>query len=149
MRPLLLSALLAATPVAALACPNWQGTPTYGDVQLSAGFLPDPHTVSLVAGGPNDLTKCGVGGAGFVATDPDYDVYWSDATGSLTFSVTSAQDTVLLINAPDGSWLYNDDTNGLNPVIVVNKPQEGLYDVWVGSYDPTGYADAQLSVSEF
>lgn len=48
-------------------------------------------------------------------------------------------DTTMLINLPDQSWLFNDDTHGVDPEIVINNPSaqinNGRYDVWMGAYD--------------
>ena len=121
----------------ALACPNVNGDPSYGNVSLSAGFTPDPHRVSLSAGGSNNAANCISGTEGYVASDPDVDFYFSGSTNSLTFSVTSSADTVLIINTPGGSWLYSDDASGLNPSIRVRNPSEGLYNIWVGTHSPS------------
>ncbi len=43
---------------AANACPNWSAQPTFGEVRLSAGFVPDPHPMNLVAGGGVNLSSC-------------------------------------------------------------------------------------------
>ena len=134
----------------ALACPNVGGDPIYGDVSLSAGFTPDPHRVSLSAGGSTSAANCISGTEGYVADNPDVNFYFSGNTSGLTFSVTSDADTVLIINTPDGSWLYNDDASGLNPSIRVRNPSEGLYNIWVGTHSPSNaYPDATLLISEF
>lgn len=134
----------------ALACPNVRGDPSYGDVSLSAGFSPDPHRVSLSAGGPTSAASCISGTEGYVADNPDVDFYFSGSTNSLTFSVTSGADTVLIINTPGGSWLYSDDASGIDPSIRVQNPSEGLYNIWVGTHSPSNaYPDATLLISEF
>jgi hypothetical protein len=128
--------------------PDWNLDPAYGAIDLAAGFMPDPHTVEIAAGGGLDASV--VGCVGWVAQAPDYRVNWTaGGTGlPLIFSVQSEADTVLLINDAEGNWLCNDDTNGLNPAISIANPPSGQYDVWVGTYAQGDLQDSVLSVSE-
>jgi len=105
--------------------------PTYGTKSLKAGFVPDPVEVKVVAGGPLNPNLGGV--KAFVAKAPDFRLNYTKGAFALTFYVESAGDTTLLINLPDGTWIANDDTNGLNPQLKFAAPQEGQYDVWVGT----------------
>ncbi len=57
-------------------------------------------------------------------------------------------DAVLLVNAPDGSWHYNDDYRGTNPAITFYDPQQGLYDIWIGSYDGSRRNPGRLIFTE-
>ena len=55
----------------------------------------------------------------------------------------------LLVNAPDGSWYCNDDSNGLNPMVSWSSPRSGQYDIWIGTYGSgSGMASATLTISE-
>jgi hypothetical protein len=111
------------------------------------GYVDDPFRVELLAGGAVDIASLGY--YGYVADAPDFDLYYTSGPYRLTIKVESAaSDTVLLVNAPDGSWHFNDDTNGLNPAISFNKPMDGLYDIWVGTFDDGGYVDATLAITE-
>lgn len=148
MRAPLIALFVSAVPVAGVACPDWEAQPYYGDVSLKAGFAPDPHRVELLAGGANVLGDCGFEAAGFVGTPPDFDLYWSGKSSRLRIGVISDADTVLLVNGPDGSWYYSDDDEGHNPIVVLNNPEEGLYDIWVGSYNANAYSDAVLLITE-
>ncbi|QPH55415.1 peptidase S1 [Pontivivens ytuae] len=144
----LAAALLAASP--AIACPNWQGAPHFGQIDLRAGFQPDPHIRSITAGGTHDLARCfGNNWAGFVTVRPDFDLYWNGQSRQLTIAVQSRADTVLLVNAPDGSWHYNDDYQGLNSAITFRNPQQGLYDIWIGSYDGSRRNPGTLMFTEY
>ncbi len=122
--------------------------PTYGDVSLDAGFMPDPHTVSLRAGGSLevDVGSCTYG---YVANAPDVDFYYdANDTAQLYIYVESDDDTTLLINRPDGSWMCDDDGHeGLNPLVHLEKPSSGLYNIWVGTYGDD-LTDATLHISE-
>ncbi|MBM3606713.1 MAG: hypothetical protein FJX25_19015 [Alphaproteobacteria bacterium] len=44
-------------------------------------------------------------------------------------------DTMLLINMPDGTYIYADDEDGLNPVVRIQAADGGLYDIWVGTIE--------------
>lgn len=141
---------LAFTSGSAQACPDWQLQPPFGAVELSAGFLPDPYSRNVTAGGGFNLQNCGFSWAGYVARAPDFDLYYNSGSSPLTFYVNSSFDTVLLINAPDGRWYFDDDSAGnLNPAITFNNPESGLYDVWIGTYQPGSGLRAQLFITEF
>lgn len=134
--------LLAGTSVAQ----NWQLEPTYGTARLAAGFQPDPHTVELQAGGDIDARGLGEGCAGLVADAPDYDLQYEAGSYPLGMYVRSSADTTLVVNAPDGTWHCADDSVELDPVIVFDPPQSGLYDIWVGSF--SGFPEATLTITE-
>ena len=119
---------LSLAPVAAMACPDWRGAPHFGDIQLNAGFTPDPFVRNITAGGTTDLARCGFDAGGYITARPDFDLYWSGASSQLTIAVQSQADAVLLINGPNGEWYYNDDYRGTNPAVVISNPQQGLYD---------------------
>lgn len=119
---------------------------TYGSVNLSSGFLPDPFIKSLVAGGGTVTTLGGV--RAHVATAPDFKLHYTSGNLPLTFRVESSSDTTLLINLPDGTWIANDDAGGgLNPLLRLERPQSGRYDIWVGTYGSQP-ASARLIITE-
>lgn len=130
---------------------DWLLEPNFGSVELTAGFAPDPHSVSITAGGSIDVSAA-VGGncRGFASGAPDYDVYYEAGSWPLYFSAISDADTTLIINAPDEQWYCDDDGGeGLNPQVVFDNPQSGLYDVWIGTYSSSGqFPGAMLYVSE-
>ncbi len=141
-------ACLAAAP--ALACPDWQAAPHFGTIDLTSGFSPDPVGYRITAGGTNNIERCGGSGwAGFVARAPDFDLNWHGTSSQLTIAVdVGGADAVLLVNAPDGSWHYNDDYRGTNPAITFYDPQQGLYDIWIGSYDGSRRNPGRLIFTE-
>ncbi|MFD1912324.1 peptidase S1 [Halodurantibacterium flavum] len=147
---LAISVVAALAAVPAMACPDWQGQPHFGTISLDAGFLPDPTSYRVTAGGTHRIENCGAyGWAGYVTTRPDFDLYWHGSSSRLTIAVESGSaDTVLLVNAPDGSWYYNDDYRGTNSAIVFDAPQQGLYDIWIGSYDGSRRNPAVLIFTE-
>ena len=142
------AACLALAPVAAMACPDWRGAPHFGDIQLGAGFMPDPFVRNVTAGGNTRLENCGLNASGFVTARPDFDLYWSGQSGQLTIAVESNADAILLVNGPNGEWYYNDDYRGANPAIVIGNPSQGLYDIWIGSYDGSRRNPGRLIITE-
>lgn len=120
--------------------------PTYGQLELSAGFTPDPQTVEIYAGGPNDAGSYCYECAGSVATAPDVDLYYEAGSWGLYIMAESEADTTLLVRAPDGEWYGNDDAVGYNPVVAFEDAMSGLYSIWVGTFGDT--APAIIVVTE-
>lgn len=121
----------------------------YGSVELEGGFSPDPHVVELIAGGPlaaRDAAdaRC----RGFVTAAPDYEVIFTPGMLDLFISVIADEDTTLVINTPSGEWKCNDDNVALNPGYHFENPEEGVYDIWVGTYREGDGAEARLFISE-
>jgi large exoprotein involved in heme utilization and adhesion len=120
-------------------------------VNLTSGFQPDPHTHAITAGGTINASTVGSQCTGTIARAPDYRVNWTAGSGSLPlmFSVDSSSDTTLVINDAQGNWICDDDggNQGLNPLVTIQHPPSGQYDVWVGTFGG-GTAASQLYVSE-
>ncbi|MBL4811105.1 MAG: peptidase S1 [Rhodobacteraceae bacterium] len=143
------STILAFTALPAVACPDWQAQPYFGQIDLYAGFTPDPYVRNVTAGGTQNMQNCFSNGySGYVTSRPDFDLYWHGGSAQLTIAIQSRADAILLINAPDGSWHYSDDYRGTDPAIVFNNPMEGLYDIWIGSYDGSRRNPARLIFTE-
>ncbi|MCB9959578.1 MAG: peptidase S1 [Rhodospirillaceae bacterium] len=142
---LAVASLLAAVPATAQ---NWSLQPTYGTVNLTSGFLPDPYVAQVTSSGPIDASQSIGGGCrGMVANAPDYRLNYTAGSYPLQFRVESGSDTTLVVNAPNASWYCNDDYQGLNPAVTFTNPQSGQYDIWVGSYRGD-YAPASLIITE-
>ena len=144
----------AAGGAQAQACPSWNNPTVFGSTTLNGGFLPDPYVRNLTAGGTVNLAACTNGQwTGWVVTRPDFRLFYngSSPTGRLTFALLSRStvDPVLLINAPDGSWHFNDDYRGFDSAIVFFNPMAGQYDIWTGSYHRSSNNSAQLIVTEY
>lgn len=131
---------------------DWTLAPNYGSTELTSGFTPDPFEQAVTSGGPIDASYLGGDCRGFATAAPDFDVTYE--AGSLTllrfyFVADAAEDTTLIINAPDGSWYCNDDAPGtIDPMYDFTNPQSGLYDVWVGSYQQGTNVEGVLYVTE-
>jgi hypothetical protein len=114
----------------------------YGVVSLSSDFRPDPHIVTVQAGGGNSAASLGSGCAGYISNErADFELNYTSGTYSLGIYVVGDIDTTLVINDPSGKWYCNDDFGGhggVNPGVVFQNPTGGTYDIWVGSYEEDG-----------
>lgn len=138
-----LSAALAFVGAAASACPSWQNngrTASFTGSGLSGGG----RTVEIAAGGTQRLRGCGINfgsdsGDGYVTRDPDFTFRIDGLSGrQLVFSTYSECDSVLVINTGNANWYYDDDDNtasALDARIILTRPRDGVYDVWVGTHD--------------
>ena len=127
--------------------PDFSLDPTFGSVDLQSGFEPDPYNIELTSGGGIDAEV--VGCAGMIATAPDFRLnYAASDVLPLIISTMSSDDTTLVINQPDGSWICDDDSGeNFNASVTMEAPMTGQYDIWVGSF----FGDKQpatLSISE-
>jgi len=149
-RTLAAAAALVALAGGVAVAQNYGLNPTYGTLNLSAGFRPDPQVVSLQSGGNINAQTLSSSCRGFIANAPDVRLNYSAGQYQLMISADSGTDTTLVINGPDGRWYCDDDggNNGMNPLIRFNNPQSGQYDIWVGTYGSATLAPAQLYVSE-
>jgi hypothetical protein len=149
--------LAAAAALALIASPayaqnlNTGATGTYGQVQLRSGFLPDPHTVSVSAGGPIESTRASDDcSAGYVAQRPSFTLRYTAGELPLYIGAVSDADTTIVVRTPNGQWLCDDDSGGaLNPLVSWEEPRSGRYQIWVGRFgaqDET--ANAMLHISE-
>lgn len=143
---------LAAAPVAAQ---DASLPPTFGAISVTSGFLPDPNWIRILAGGHirGEYVDrvANIRCSGYFAEAPDFQVFFSPHMGlPLSFYVESREDTVLLVNTPDGEWHCNDDASAVNPALTFAAPAAGRYDIWVGTYDrtPADFPAATLAVTE-
>ena len=131
----------------------------FGTATLDTGFLPDPHSVNVVSGASGadsvDIAAAGIAPmnsgtcTGFATREPDYIVNVNSPGQYLRFFVNAPGDTTLVINDGAGHWWCSDDDGGnLNPLIEMNGPATGQYDIWVGSYAADANIQAVLGVSE-
>lgn len=147
----LLAAAAVLTSASVASAQDYSLSPAYGSATLSAGFTPDPHTVSITAGGSIDASSSaalsGAGCRGYIASAPDYRLNYTSGSWPLIFRVIADADTTLVINKPDGSWTCVDDVEGFNPVIRFDSPASGQYDIWVGTYGQE-MASSTLHITE-
>lgn len=123
----------------------------FGNVHLSPGFRPDPHSVSVTSGGSLDVRamNLGSGCVGYATSQPDFILHMSGRSGMLRFYVVGDGDTGLVINDGSGQWHCDDDSHSsLNPEVNIYNPPSGQYDVWVTSYSAGESISGTLYVSE-
>lgn len=155
-KPIALAAgfLLLTPPIA--TAQDYTLPPTFGEISLETNFQPDPHRVTIAAGGPiygeHTDTASGSTCRGFFADAPDLRLQFTDGDFGfpLSFYVESGADTVMLVNAPDGQWYCNDDTVNLNPALNFDTPLGGQYDIWIGTYEETApnFPTADVLITE-
>lgn len=140
---------LAGAITGAASAQDYNADPNYGDITLSPGFTPDPHLVSLRAGGSVSATNAGSGCSGYITSAPDFRLNWN-GKGSLNIkiSVLSKADTTLVVNGPNGEWYCDDDTGEDNNPLITLGSIAGRYEIWVGTYSSGDPQPAVLSISE-
>lgn len=130
-----------------------QADPLYGQLNLAAGFSPDPVELELVAGGGSVINTTDINNdycVGHINADQaDVVINYAAGNGPLYVSLDAAEDTTLVILDPAGQLHCNDDGPGLglNAGLVFDSPQSGSYRVWAGTYE-ANVVDALLLVSE-
>jgi hypothetical protein len=148
MKYLLIAAagLALAGPVAAQ---DYNAEPNFGTITLAPGFQPDPHLVSLRAGGSMSASNISSDCAGYITNAPDFRFQW-DGNGSLNIkiSVLAKADTTLVVNGPNGEWYCDDDSGEDNNPLVNLGSISGRYEIWVGTYSSGESQPAVLSISE-
>lgn len=120
-----------------------------GSYTLEGGFMPDPWSARVMAGGLVDLDAAlsnTSGCAGYANTAPTVELRYNGSR-TLYIYTDGSVDTTLAVNAPDGSWYCNDDGSGLGLDAGLSLSGSGVYDIYVGKY--SGSAEGtQLKVSE-
>lgn len=142
-----LLALLAATPLlaatqarpAAQDVPTPQGDPaadtTRATVDLRGGFILDPYVLPVIGAGDVAASDVLEGCNGFVNAEPNVVVNWTGEAERLAFFGYSDSDPVLMVQLPDGSFVCNDDAglNTVDPLVVIEDPAEGAYQIHFGT----------------
>ncbi|MGH6951429.1 MAG: hypothetical protein ACREH4_11175 [Vitreimonas sp.] len=123
---------------------------TYGQVRLRSGFEPDPHNVTVNAGGPYDASRVDSSCRGFIATRASFSLNFRAGDRPLHIGAVSDADTTIVVRAPDSSWRCDDDSGGnLNPSVSWDHPLTGRYQIWVGRFGVEGESSpATLHISE-
>ncbi|MGD9816961.1 MAG: hypothetical protein AB7Q23_05490 [Hyphomonadaceae bacterium] len=107
----------------------------YGQVRLNANFEPDPHNASVQAGGEIDASTVSDNCVGFVARRASFSLRYRAGDLPLYIGAVSDSDTTILVRTPSGEYLCDDDSGGnLNPLVHIENPTNGRYQIWVGRY---------------
>ncbi|CAN5353943.1 hypothetical protein BH10PSE2_BH10PSE2_27050 [soil metagenome] len=145
-----LAALAFATAGSALA-QDASLNPRFGEIDLEAGFTPDPVDRQVRAGGRVDASDLGGECVGRISNEPTFRLNYEAGRTPLYIYVYADADTTLVINEPNGQFDCNDDGTGqsdnLNPGIRFRTPTSGAYDIWVGSLSG-GPVQARLRITE-
>jgi hypothetical protein len=122
----------------------------FGAATLRGGFPQDPHQVHVVSGGSLNVSNMGHGSGcvGYVTRKPDFILHYNNAASFLRLFVRAGGDTSLIINDAGGRWHCNDDSSGLNPMVDIQNPPSGQYDIWVGSYEAGANISGNLFITE-
>jgi len=130
--------------------------PRYGTHKLIAGFLDDPATYAIYAGGTVDLEGMEqIACTGWAAPNPDLRLNWEGDTFLRFFFIPDdpniqGSDTVLVINDPSNTWYCVDDSFGtLHPTVDFDPSQQGTYDIWVATYGEGTPVSGTLYITEF
>ena len=125
----------APVPVPVAICPN--PNMVGPSLTLVGSQLLQPQAYMATVGGPHDLSSCPeLGGWGSATEAPSFTLYMSQMDGfQFTTDITSDCDPTLLMRDAFGQWHFNDDTNGLQPQLVVDGAAlNGKVDIWVGGF---------------
>lgn len=129
----------------------------HGELVLRTGFTPDPRSVNIMAGGELDADLALAGQTvaagfcvGYVTREATLELDFAAGGLPLFVSASGEDDLTLMVNAPDGAWLCDDDSSdGVNPGLSFDAPQSGVYDIYVGTYSQGGApVPAALHISE-
>ncbi len=132
------------------------GPPTFGLIELDAGFRPDPHHVTVHEAGGNDPVErlSGQSGCqGFIYPNPDIVLtYNAGPDSALALYAVADADTTLVVHEPGGAWACDDNSHGHNPLVRFPQARSGNYLIWVGLHEPMSpgrrLPAAELFVSE-
>ncbi len=114
---------------------------------LAPGFRPDPIVLSGTAGGSVDAHSIGGGSCpGHVAQEPSHYIKTSASSQFVRVIAIGPRDLVLMVELSDGTFVCNDDTEGLNPVVEAQMPA-GIHRVWVGTFGNAVGASYQVGFS--
>ncbi len=106
-----------------------------GALTLATGFQPDPATLSGVAGGNVDASTMSSACRGYVQAQPNHTLMASSPFANLRVLVNGGgQDTTLVVQKPDGTFVCDDDSEARNPIVKL-ATTPGLHRIWVGSYE--------------
>jgi hypothetical protein len=124
------------------------------EISLSGGFTPDPYTVDVTAGGPNQASNLNSSCSGYVTPNPTYRLSFSPGSLGLGIYTLSDIDTTLAIQSPSGGWYCNDDNsnleNTLNSGYYFSNPESGNYNIYVGAFSESSVGgSATLAITEY
>lgn len=119
-------------------------------IDLESGFLLDPYLVRVIGTGDTAASEIQEGCAGFVGTEANVTLNWSGDSEELYLFTYSDSDPVLVVETPSGEILCSDDANDVvvDSLIALKAPEEGTYNVHVGSFAADEPAMGFLVITE-
>ena len=120
------------------------GVPLYGALALDAPPPPEGLRMDLLAGGYEDAAQLGGACQGFIASNPDFQLSWSEVIGPITLRAESDAATVMVMYGPDQEWICATST----PSLELNGATEGSYRIWLGTMQAIEVAPDAVLVIE-
>lgn len=127
--------------------------PTYGSVDLTGNFQPDPYQTTFTVGGMIDISSANLGPdcAGYTASAPDFKINFSGNASRLRifFVADQGKDTTLIVKDSSEKWFCNDDfiSGSGDPLVDISSPGAGQFDLWVGTYLPGDHSSGTLYIT--
>lgn len=111
--------------------------------------MPDPNIVRGSSGGAVQASNLNPGCTGWIAQNPNHLLNATAPFTNLRIIVgAGSQDTTLVVQKPDGTYVCDDDSEGMNPIVQGPIATPGIHRIWVGSYDRTQTIAYTLGFSE-
>jgi hypothetical protein len=132
--------------------PLLPGGPSAGGIgapiSFGSGTIPDPVIVQGVAGGPVSASVLDPTCYGHVQVAPSHVLTVTSVVpqGRIMAFSTRGSDLTLMVRLPSGTYLCNDDSDGLNPQIETLL-YPGDYQIFVGTYGTSAGEPYELGVS--
>ena len=123
------------------------GSGSANSLMVRPGFTPDPRTATGEAGGPIDASTRNQACRGWIGAVSDHTLHVTSPFNYLRVVASSPQDTTLVIQLSNGTYMCNDDSEGFNPIVEGAFPA-GIHRIYVGTYAQNATANYTLAVSE-
>lgn len=130
LAPLALALLFAPLASSAQTGLDDSAAPRQGTLQASSSRMA-ALDLQISPEAENPVDRCG---GYFTLGAPDAAVEWGGGGQAMRVWVRSALDGVLIVQAPTGETLCEDDTEGVQPAIQIAQAPAGRYAVWVGAF---------------
>jgi hypothetical protein len=126
------------------------GPSRHGALELHPGFMPDPVITEGLAGGELHARTLSENCTGWVDAVPNHVLVTTGAMAELRVFAHAVEDITLVIRRPDGSFVCNDDAEGVrgtDPMVRAEMPS-GEHQIWVGANRQEEHPSYRLGFSE-
>ncbi len=119
-------------------------------LSLANDFKPDPYRLQDHAGGEFvGSERFGEACRGYIGAEANHVLELTQALPQLRLSITSVDDTSLIVLDKQNNQLYcNDDTKGKNPEVIIQNAQAGAFEIYVGNFQEGQKAAYKLEISK-